>query len=154
MKVTDGKFQVGDVATAPNGNKWTRLDNGWWRAIGSDGADFSDTTLCRLGLPVTREEPEPAFWVGTVSLGVDGFRAHAHTGVNGLKPECSDVLIVPDTPENRAALESLQRSVGKADEEDELAHYKTLVRSVYRVSCSCMLCRAHRGWLESRKVKE
>lgn len=156
-KVVTAPFKAGDVATAPSGNKWTRLDNGWWRAIGSDGADFSDTTLCRLGFPVTREGPDtPAFIEGRVELiggavfGSMRVKADVEFGWRDMEP----CLVARDTPENRAALESLQRSVGKADEDDDHAHYKTLVESVYRDSCSCMLCRAHRGWLESRKVKE
>lgn len=93
------------MAVAPNGNKWERADNnGLWFLPEPDGetSPLDDSIVSALGLQVYREEPEPPFveaqMAGGVLWGYVDARGHVPW------PEGALLLIVPDTPENRARL--------------------------------------------------
>ena len=97
------EYREGDVAVAPNGNKWERSDNdGLWFLSEPDGetSPLDDSIVSALGLQVYREEPEPPFVVGTANM------CDTHTAItmSAMLPDGLPVLIVPDTPENRARL--------------------------------------------------
>lgn len=103
-----GDYQEGDVAVAPNGQTFaTRLQGGGacWNCKMRAGtvmtSDAAVREMVEAGMvQVYREEPEPPFLQGRI-VGEGPF---SYADAQDLPPKGTYVLIVPDTPENRALL--------------------------------------------------